>query len=210
MSGRVRRRAGASACRASSAALAMPINWIEQRLSELAAVSIAQLVQAENQQQAADQVSIRQQHRQPAPARRNTDWHAFVETMSAVGPRSCARTRPASYAADGFQPPATSIATRWRQSRKRSGAIAEDRRGAVPAAACWRNSMRSRATLEGESDGDHDDLRRARRARRPITKVGRWRASGDDRKAVTGAEAAADSASHALSAAACLIDLPAS
>ncbi len=40
-----------------SAALAMPLTWIEQRLAELG-LTIEQLVQAENQQQAADQVSI--------------------------------------------------------------------------------------------------------------------------------------------------------
>jgi cyclic beta-1,2-glucan synthetase len=63
-------------------ALALPLTWIEQRLSEFG-LTIQQLVQSENQQQAADQVSIS-----------NTisslrflgamDWRAFVETMSAV------------------------------------------------------------------------------------------------------------------------------
>ncbi|MDD5250138.1 MAG: hypothetical protein PHY45_14225, partial [Rhodocyclaceae bacterium] len=38
-------------------ALALPLTWIEQRLSE-SSLTIAQLVQAENQQQAANQVSI--------------------------------------------------------------------------------------------------------------------------------------------------------
>ena len=40
-----------------SPALALPLTWIEQRLSE-DALTIEQMVQSENQQQAADQVSI--------------------------------------------------------------------------------------------------------------------------------------------------------
>jgi cyclic beta-1,2-glucan glucanotransferase len=63
-------------------ALAMPLTWIEQRLSECG-LTIKQLVQSENQKQAADQVSMS-----------NSigglrfldamDWRAFVETMSVV------------------------------------------------------------------------------------------------------------------------------
>ena len=62
--------------------MALPLTWIEQRLSE-SGLTIEQLVQSENQQQAADQVSIS-----------NTigslrflgsmDWREFVETMSVV------------------------------------------------------------------------------------------------------------------------------
>ena len=63
-----------------SAALAMPLNWIEQRLSELG-LSIEQLVQSENQQQAADQVSISNSIGS-LRLLAATDWHAFVETMS--------------------------------------------------------------------------------------------------------------------------------
>ena len=63
-----------------SAALAMPLNWIEQRLSELG-LSIEQLVQSENQQQAADQVSISNSIGS-LRLLSATDWHAFVETMS--------------------------------------------------------------------------------------------------------------------------------
>jgi cellobiose phosphorylase len=65
-----------------SPALALPLTWIEQRLSE-SGLTIEQLVQSENQQQAADQVSIS-----------NTigslrflgamDWREFVESMSVV------------------------------------------------------------------------------------------------------------------------------
>ena len=63
-----------------SAAMAVPLNWIEQRLAELG-LSIAQLVQSENQQQAADQVSISNSIgglRQLGA----TDWHEFVESLS--------------------------------------------------------------------------------------------------------------------------------
>ena len=65
-----------------SAALALPLTWIEQRLSE-SGFSIEQLVQSETQEQAGVQVSIS-----------NTigslrflgsmDWREFVETMSIV------------------------------------------------------------------------------------------------------------------------------
>jgi hypothetical protein len=65
-----------------SPALALPLTWIEQQLAE-SGLTIEQLVQSENQQQAADQVSIS-----------NTigslrflgamDWREFVETMSVV------------------------------------------------------------------------------------------------------------------------------
>ena len=62
------------------AALAMPLNWIEQRLSEFG-LSIAQMVQSENQQQAADQVSISNSIGS-LRLLAATDWHAFVETLS--------------------------------------------------------------------------------------------------------------------------------
>jgi cellobiose phosphorylase len=62
------------------AVMAMPINWIEQRLSELG-LSIAQQVQAENRQQAADQVSIANSIGS-LRLLAATDWHAFVESMS--------------------------------------------------------------------------------------------------------------------------------
>ena len=65
-----------------SAALAMPLNWIEQRLSELG-LSIAQLVQSENQQQASDQVSISNSIGS-LRLLAATDWHSFVEEMSAA------------------------------------------------------------------------------------------------------------------------------
>ena len=65
-----------------SPALALPLTWIEQRLSE-SGLTIEHLVQAENQQQAADQVSLSNS----IGSLRflgAMDWREFVETMSAV------------------------------------------------------------------------------------------------------------------------------
>jgi cyclic beta-1,2-glucan synthetase len=63
-------------------ALALPLTWIEQRLSETG-TTIKQLVEAENQRQAADQVSV---SNSIASLRLlgATDWREFVESMSAV------------------------------------------------------------------------------------------------------------------------------
>jgi len=65
-----------------SAALALALTWIEQRLAELH-VTIEQLVQAENQQQASDQVSI---SNSIGSLRflSAIDWREFVESISAV------------------------------------------------------------------------------------------------------------------------------
>ena len=63
-------------------ALALPLTWIEQSLAE-SGVSIDQLVQAENQQQAADQVSISNSIGS-LRVLGAMDWRAFVETMSVV------------------------------------------------------------------------------------------------------------------------------
>ena len=65
-----------------SPALAMPLTWIEQQLAERS-LTIEQLVQTENQQQAADQVSI---SNSIASLRflGTMDWREFVETMSVV------------------------------------------------------------------------------------------------------------------------------
>ncbi len=65
-----------------SAALALPLTWIEQQLAE-SNQTIEQLVQVENQQQAADQVSIGNSIGS-LRALGATDWRAFVETMSVV------------------------------------------------------------------------------------------------------------------------------
>jgi len=63
-------------------ALALPLTWIEQRLSE-ASLTIEQLVRAENQQQAANQISI---SNSIGSLRflSTMDWRKFVETMSIV------------------------------------------------------------------------------------------------------------------------------
>jgi cyclic beta-1,2-glucan synthetase len=65
-----------------SPALALPLTWIEQRLSE-SGLTIEQLVQAETRQQAAEQVSI---SNSIGSLRflAAMDWREFVETMSAV------------------------------------------------------------------------------------------------------------------------------
>ncbi|TAN39363.1 MAG: cyclic beta 1-2 glucan synthetase [Nitrospirae bacterium] len=63
-------------------ALAMPLTWLEQRLSECS-LTIDHLVQSENQQQAADQVSMSNS----IGSLRflgTMDWREFVETMSIV------------------------------------------------------------------------------------------------------------------------------
>ena len=64
------------------AALALPLTWIEQQLSD-SYLTIGQLVQSENQQQAADQLSI---SNSIGSLRflSAMDWRRFVETMSVV------------------------------------------------------------------------------------------------------------------------------
>ena len=63
-------------------ALALPLTWIEQRLSENGLTTNA-LVHAENQKQAADQVSMSNSI-SSLRFLNNTDWRDFVETTSAV------------------------------------------------------------------------------------------------------------------------------
>ena len=63
-------------------ALAFPLTWIEQRLSE-SGLTIDQMVQSENQQQAADQVSISNSIGS-LRALGAVDWRDFVETLSVV------------------------------------------------------------------------------------------------------------------------------
>jgi cellobiose phosphorylase len=65
-----------------SAALALPLTWIEQLLSE-SGLSIEHLVQMEAQQQAADQVSI-SNSMGSLRLLSATDWREFVESMSIV------------------------------------------------------------------------------------------------------------------------------
>lgn len=64
------------------ASLALPLTWIEERLTE-ASLTIEQMVLSENQQQAADQVSISN----TIGSLRflgATDWRVFVESLSVV------------------------------------------------------------------------------------------------------------------------------
>ena len=68
-------------------ALALPLTWIEQQLSE-SSLTIELLVQSENQQQAADQLSISNS----IGSLRflgAMDWRKFVETMSVVEQALC-------------------------------------------------------------------------------------------------------------------------
>jgi cellobiose phosphorylase len=62
--------------------LTLPLTWIEQRLSE-SNLTIEQMVHAENQQQAADQVSISNSIGSLRTLGA-TDWRKFVESVSAV------------------------------------------------------------------------------------------------------------------------------
>ena len=63
-------------------ALAMPLAWIEQQLAE-SGLTIEQLIQSENQQQAADQVSISNSIGS-LRILGSVDWRKFVEKMSVV------------------------------------------------------------------------------------------------------------------------------
>ncbi len=65
-----------------SPALALPLTWIEARLSE-SGLTIEQLVRSESQQQAADQVSISNSI-SSLRFLGATDWREFVERMSVV------------------------------------------------------------------------------------------------------------------------------
>src|SRR5437660_2847472 len=65
-----------------SAALALALTWIEQQLAE-SHLTIEQLVQSENQQQASDQVSISNSIGSLCFLSA-IDWREFVETMSVV------------------------------------------------------------------------------------------------------------------------------
>ncbi|HEX2796942.1 MAG TPA: hypothetical protein VHN38_07630, partial [Immundisolibacter sp.] len=72
-------------------ALALPLSWIEQRLAE-AGLTIAQLVQSENQQQAADQVSISNSIGS-LRVLGALEWRDFVENLSVID--QTLRTDPA-------------------------------------------------------------------------------------------------------------------
>jgi hypothetical protein len=65
-----------------SASLALPVSWLEQRLAE-AGLTIEQLVHSENQQQAADQLSVSNSIGS-LRLLLSTDWRGFVEALSAI------------------------------------------------------------------------------------------------------------------------------
>ena len=65
-----------------SSALALPLTWIEQRLSE-SGLTIGQLVHSENQQQAANQVSVSNSIGS-LRLLSSMDWREFVERLSVV------------------------------------------------------------------------------------------------------------------------------
>ena len=65
-----------------NASLALPVSWLEQRLAE-AGVTIEQLVQSENQQQAADQMSVSNSIGS-LRLLLSTDWRGFVEGLSQI------------------------------------------------------------------------------------------------------------------------------
>jgi cyclic beta-1,2-glucan synthetase len=80
-------------------ALALPLTWIEQQLAE-SGLNIEQLVRSENQQQAADQVSISNSIGS-LRLLGTMDWREFVEAMSVV--EQILRTDPgAAYAGMDF------------------------------------------------------------------------------------------------------------
>ncbi len=62
--------------------LMLPLNWMEQQLNSKGSNSL-DLVRAENQRQAADQVSVRNSIG-TLRFLGSTDWHEFVETLSSV------------------------------------------------------------------------------------------------------------------------------
>jgi hypothetical protein len=97
-----------------STALALPLTWIEQRLSE-SGLTIEQMVRSENQQKAADQVSISNS----IGSLRflgAMDWREFVETMSAV--EQAFLGDPGEPTAGWISPPETATATLSRRSRR--------------------------------------------------------------------------------------------
>jgi len=65
-----------------NASLALPVSWLEQRLAE-AGLTIEQLVQSENQQQAADQMSVSNSIGS-LRLLLSTNWRGFVEGLSGI------------------------------------------------------------------------------------------------------------------------------
>jgi len=131
-------------------AMAMPLTWIEQRLSECS-LTIERLVQSENQQQAADQVSMSNSIGS-LRLLGTMDWREFVETLSVV--EQALRADPAAPTAAWTSPPATAIATRWRASPSAVGSRK----------ARWR-PRRSGSRASTRRDGRRSRKRQSRGAR---------------------------------------------
>ena len=100
-------------------ALAFPLTWIEQRLSE-SGLTIDQMVQSENQQQAADQVSISNSIGS-LRALGAVDWREFVETLSVVE-QTLLEDRGRRLRHNGFRDP-RSLPPRDREDREAEPAI---------------------------------------------------------------------------------------
>ena len=131
-----------------SAALALPLTWIEQRLAE-DHLTIDLLVQSENQQQAADQVSISNSI-QSLRFLGAADWRAFVEARSVV--EQVLRQDPAGEYArmdfasrDGYR---HVVETTAKRSRVEEGVVAE-RTVALAREAAARSSVDHRTTHVG-------------------------------------------------------------
>jgi hypothetical protein len=165
-----------------SAALALPLSWLEQRWPR--PPDAEQLVQLEAQHQAAEQVSVSNSIGS-LRLLAATDWREFVETLSTWSAR-CAATRPACMPA-WTSPPATPTATRSSASRatarparrggrgraragRRAGRAAppDDRARRTSATTCRR---RPAATERGSAcAGARQRLRRAWRAIRCLVR----------------------------------------
>ncbi len=96
-----------------SPALALPLTWMEQRLSQ-SSLTIDQLVQSENQQQAANQVSMSNSIGS-LRLLGAMNWRDFVEDLSAVEHIFCART-PTASTRKWISPRATATVSRSRKS----------------------------------------------------------------------------------------------
>ena len=125
-----------------SAALALPLTWIEQPLAE-SGLTIEQLVQAESQQQAADQVSI---SNSIGSLRflAAMDWREFVETHERRRADAARGSRPASMRR-WTSPRATATATRSRTTRASAAAL-DGSRGRAQAAMRAGAAQRQRRT----------------------------------------------------------------
>ncbi len=158
-----------------SPALTLALNWIEQRLAE-DGTTIEQLVQAGNQSQAADQVTL---GNSIGSLRflSSVDWRNFVESMSAVDGLLRAGSRRRIYR-DGFRHPQP-ISRRHRAHRPAQRADGSAGGGNGPAAGKERSRAADRggdANVVRQAHVGHylidrglDELERAAGFRRPVS-----------------------------------------